>query len=174
MEKCQIEEWKKRYLVEKGIYLDFVPELLERKVNKIVSSLVGKRNFIVIVTQRLGFSKNLIDAICFEWVNRTGLGFTIVQNISTSCFDDEYINSLEKSALLIIRYDKVVTQNQQRGAVLENLLLSRYNQRRATIIEVLSREWELHKIPIFEQLPLLGNIIFTDNNYAKVFKVRGG
>jgi len=75
---------------------------------------------------------------------------------------------------LIIRYDKVVTQNQQRGAVLENLLLSRYNQRRATIIEVLSREWELHKIPIFEQLPLLGNIIFTDNNYAKVFKVRGG
>jgi len=174
MEKCQIEEWKKRYLVEKGIYLDFVPELLEKKVNKIVSSLTGRRNFIVIIIQRLGFSNKLIDAICFEWVNRTGLGFTSVQNISNYCSDEDYIASLERSALLIIRYDQVAVDNQQKRAILENLLLARYNSKRATIFEVLSREWDLDKISIFKQMPILGNIIFTDNSHAKVFKVRGG
>lgn len=169
-----INSWKKTYLQEKGITDLELTSALENKINKILYYLRSNKNFILLLSPSLTLTKKIIHDIIIRWVCETEKGFTLLESVSTKTFDEDWLERLTKSALVIMYYDPGLAQNTPKAYQLEGALLDRYSKGLPTLLEILVRD-KGHgrvEIPFLEARKGIQNLYELRQGNIKIFKIK--
>lgn len=181
--------WIVQYLNKKGLPLSCLNnpgKQKERQLKFICKSLLGSRNFILLVSQNPSYVIELYHQVAAIWTLTTELGFEIVDLISLNPFDYEFATAVYKYkeiGLLIIPYVDPTDYNLRRiKTTMGNIISYRKANNKPTITDTFGNSTTTNKAQLCETIKNLGNVfgdqafpMFMDEkSNAKIIFIKRG